>query len=238
MDAQTWQRRTEWPLIGASVVFLAAYAYVVLAQPTGGLSTTAQTVIWASWALFAADYLVRLALARQRVRWFFRHLLDLAVVALPMLRPLRLLRLMALLTVVQRVAGTALRGRVVIYVVGSTILIVFLSALAMLDTERHAAGATIVGFGDALWWAFVTITTVGYGDFTPVTTTGRLIAAAMMVAGIALLGTVTAAVASWFVQAIATQDEESQTATRAQVRALTDEIAALRTELRDRSVST
>lgn len=224
-------------MIGVSVVFLAGYAVLVLAEPSGGLNTLVQAVIWTSWAFFAVDYMVRFALAPRRVRWFFRHVLDLAVVVLPVLRPLRLLRLIALLTVVQRVAGTALRGRAMIYVAGSTILVVFLSALAMLDAERRAVGATIVGFGDALWWAFVTITTVGYGDLTPVTVTGRLVAAAMMVAGIALLGTVTAALASWFVQAIAVQDEERQTATRAHVRALADEIAALRAELRDRQMS-
>ncbi len=76
-------------------------------------------------------------------------------------------------------------------------------ALAVLDAEQNAPGSNITNIGDALWWAFATITTVGYGDFYPVTVLGRLIAAGLMIAGITMLGTVTAALASWFVEALA-----------------------------------
>lgn len=76
------------------------------------------------------------------------------------------------------------------------------------------------------------VTTVGYGDFAPVTATGRLIAAALMIAGIALLGVVTATSASWPVERVGEQDEASQAATRAQVAALTAEVVALREDLR------
>ena len=95
------------------------------------------------------------------------------MVALPILRPLRLLRLVTLLTVFQRAAGNSLRGRVVTYALGSTVLLVYTASLAVLEAERYAAGSTIKTFGDALWWAFATITTVGYGDEVPATPTGR-----------------------------------------------------------------
>lgn len=75
-----------------------------------------------------------------------------------------------------------------------------------------------------------TITTVGYGDRFPVTGSGRLVAAGLMVAGIALLGVVTASVAAWFVERV-TQVQRSEAATRAEVEALADEIRALRAEL-------
>ena len=231
MTLDTWARRMEWPLVGAAALFAGSYAWDVLAQPTGMPDHLAQLAMWAAWALFAIDYATRLSLAPRKGRWFVRHLLDLAVVVLPVLRPLRLLRLIALLNVIQRAAGTALRGRVAVYLVGSTILIVVLSALAMLDAERHAAGSDITSYGRALWWAVVTITTVGYGDLTPVTTTGRLIATAMMIAGIALLGTVTATLASWFVQEIASEEQATESATKAQIEQLTDEIRSLRAAL-------
>lgn len=231
MDLTTWEKRSEWPLLGASVAFFAAYAWDVLAEPSGGPGLLVQLVIVVAWVIFLMDYVVRLALAEHRVKWFFWHVIDLAVVVLPMLRPLRVLRLIAVLGILHRATGAALRGRVAVYVVVTTVLLVVASALAMLDTERHAAGATIVSFGDALWWAFVTITTVGYGDYTPVTTTGRVIAVVMMVAGIALLGTVTATLASWFVQQISRDEDANQAATRSQVAALSAEIAALRVEL-------
>ena len=67
------------------------------------------------------------------------------------------------------------------------------------DVERGAHGANITTFGDALWWAMTTVTTVGYGDQFPVTTTGRIVAAALMLVGISLLGLITATVAASFV---------------------------------------
>ncbi|WP_432949041.1 potassium channel family protein [Kribbella sp. CA-253562] len=54
--------------------------------------------------------------------------------------------------------------------------------------------------GDALWWATTTVTTVGYGDHFPTTSEGRIVGVGLMLAGIALVGTVTAALASWFVE--------------------------------------
>lgn len=84
-----------------------------------------------------------------------------------------------------------------VYVSGAAALAVGLGALAVLDAEREAPSANITTFGDALWWASTTVTTVGYGDRFPVTGEGRLVAVALMVLGIGLVGAVTAAVASW-----------------------------------------
>jgi len=125
----------------------------------------------------------------------------------------------------------ALRGRVVLYIVGSTALLILVSSLAILDAERGREGANIEDYGDAAWWAITTMTTVGYGDRFPVTGAGRLIAAALMLAGIALLGTVTATLASYLLERVQEAEEEAQAATRQDVRALTEEVAALRREL-------
>ena len=218
----------EWPLVGVAVLFAVVYAWQVVGRPAGTALLIAQVVVFACWAVFLVDYLVRLRLAPDRWRWFRRNILSLLVVALPMLRPLRLIRLLTLFTVFQRAAGAALRGRVVLYAAGTTALLVFVASLAVLDVERTAPGADIRTWGQALWWASVTITTVGYGDYTPVTPEGRLIAIAMMVCGIALLGTVTATMASWLVERIASRDEADQSATRAQVAELLTEVRELR----------
>jgi voltage-gated potassium channel len=223
-----WVRRTQWPLAGAALGFLGAYAVEVLAAPTGAARVVCEVVVDVTWAMFIVDYVVMLVLAEHRGRWFVRHLLDLAAIALPFLRPLRLLRLVQLFRVLQHTTGTAVRGRVTLYVVTTTVLLVFVSALAVYDVERHAPGATIASFGDALWWAIVTITTVGYGDLTPVTVEGRLIATGVMISGIALLGVVTATIASWIIDQVGRRNDEAQTATRREIRELTDEMRALR----------
>ncbi len=230
-----WRARTEWPITAAALVFLATYAWSVLADLRDGAWEAAEWVMWSIWLVFVVDYLVMLTLAERRVRWFFTHLLEFLVVVLPMLRPLRLLRLLALLGVLQRATGTWLRGRVTVYVVGSTAFVVLLASLAELEAERHAAGAEIRSFPDSLWWAFETITTVGFGDRVPVTAAGRLIAVGLMLAGIALLGVITATIASWLVQRVAQEDLAAEALTAAhleglaaEVRRLTEEVAALR----------
>lgn len=181
--------------------------------------------------MFGIDYVVRLWLSQDRRRFVRHNLLDLAVLVLPMLRPLRLLRLVTLLSVLNRTGSNGLRGRVVTYAVGGTALLIFCGALAITDAERGAADATVVGFGNGWWWAITTLTTVGYGDTYPVTVTGRLVAAVLMVAGIALLGIVTATLASWLVERVSETTEAEQAATRSQVEELTAEVRALRREL-------
>lgn len=202
MTYDRWNRIVEWPLAGLAAAFLLFYAWLVIGRPRDDLEIVIDLVMLVIWSLFACDYLVRLLLAPARGRWFLHHLHLLAIVALPFFRPLYLLRLVALLSVLQRATGTALRGRVTLYVVASATLMILIAALGVLDAEQNAPGALIVSFGDALWWAFTTITTVGYGDLYPVTVPGRLIAVGLMIAGVALLGSVTAALASWFVERV------------------------------------
>src|SRR6478609_2406216 len=100
MTQQEWNRRSEWPLTAASLIFLAAYSVQVI---TNAESLAVEIIIWVTWAAFVLDYLVNLSLAPQRGRWFLRNLHELAIVALPALRPLRLLRLVTLLRTMHRV---------------------------------------------------------------------------------------------------------------------------------------
>lgn len=225
-----WERHTEWPLAGLAGVFLAAYAVPILdVNLSHGWHRWCDYLVYAAWGCFAVDYVVRVVLATRRWSFVGRHVLDLAAVALPVLRPLRLLRLVALIRVMNRRAASSLHGRVSMYVAASTGLLLFVAALAVLDAERGRAAANIATFGDALWWAITTMTTVGYGDRYPVTTEGRFVAVGLMVAGVALIGVVTATIASWLIAQV--RDAEQDTAARlsAQVEQLSIDVAALRT---------
>lgn len=209
--SQRWEQLTDWPLMVAAVVFLAAYAVPILDPGLPrGLLDLCRWLTWITWVLFVVDFVVRLSLAEERLRYLARHWYDVLVIALPLLRPLRLLRLIPLLAVLNRRAKTRLRGRVAIYVAGGSSVLAFCAALAVLDAERSSPNANITDFGDAIWWAVTTMTTVGYGDRYPVTGVGRLAAFGLMVCGIALLGTVTATLASWLVEAVAAEKEQAE----------------------------
>lgn len=204
---EAWERRTDYPLTGLAVLYLAIYAVQVLAtrrpDPWWGRLDAA---LWAVWALFVADYLVRLVLAERTWRFIYRHPLDLLIVAAPFFRFLRLLRLVAAISTLGRVLRDDFRGRVGSYLIVSVSLLSLVAALGVFEAERDAPDASILTFGDALWWVLTTITTVGYGDLSPVTVEGRLVAAGLMLAGIAVLGTVTAAIATWFLEQVGARD--------------------------------
>lgn len=228
MTTESWRRRSEIPLVVAAALFSAAYAWQVLdPNISAGWRLICDVVLWSTWVLFAIEYVTRLWLAEYRGQHFVRHLPDLAIVALPGLRPLRLLRVVAFVGVLQHIAGRSLRGRVSIYVAGTTILIIFLAALAVLDAEQGAPDTQITNFGDAIWWSVVSTTTVGYGDLYPVTIIGRLIAISLMITAIALLGTVTANIASWLVENVRDQHEGQQS----EIELLTAEVRELRNAL-------
>lgn len=195
-----WEKRVEIPLLFLALAFLVAYAWPVL-DPR--LDTDVRTVLevasWTVWAAFVIDFASRLYLTDERRSYAFAHWYDVALILLPMLRPLRLLRLLAFARVLNRSAVGSLVGKVSTYVAGTALMALGLGAIAALDAEQDSPGANITTFGDALWWSATTVTTVGYGDHFPVTTTGRFVAVALMLVGIACIGAITAGVAAWLV---------------------------------------
>lgn len=201
---ERWERRSEVPLVLLALAFLVAYAWPVLdPRIDPDVRTVLTAVSWTVWVAFALDLAVRLVLAPDARAYALRHWYDVALVALPLLRPLRLLRLLTLVRMLDRSAASSLAGRVLVYVSVASILAVGLGALAVLDAERGASDANLTAFGDSLWWAATTVTTVGYGDHYPVTTEGRFVAVALMLVGIGLVGAVTASVATWILGHVA-----------------------------------
>lgn len=207
---EKWEQSSEVPLLLLATAFLVSYAWPVLdPRIDPDLNNVLTIASWAVWTAFALDFAIRIWLAERRASYIGHHWYDVVLIAAPMLRPLRLLRLLAFARILNRSAVGGLAGRVGTYVGGVAVMAVGLGALAVLDAERGAPDANITSAGDALWWACTTVTTVGYGDRYPVTTQGRFIAVALMLVGIAVVGSVTAIIATWLVANVDKKDESA-----------------------------
>ncbi|HMP93119.1 MAG TPA: ion transporter [Phnomibacter sp.] len=196
------------------VLLLSAYVLMALAADTffklpPEVSRLLQLTDNVICGVFLLEFMVRFSKAPNKaafMRWGWIDLLS----SIPMLdyaRAGRLLRLIRLLRIIRafkslhlllqhlfrrRQQGTLTAASLI------AVLVILLSSIAILQVE-DAPESNIKTAEDAIWWAYATVTTVGYGDRYPVTTEGRLIAALLMTVGVGLFGTFTAYVASWFV---------------------------------------
>ncbi|WP_425838765.1 potassium channel family protein [Microbacterium sp. PA5] len=191
-----WEDRTAWPLFVLSLAFFAAWVWVLAdLGPATPWRTAMWTTIAATWIVFAADFVVRWVLSGDtraffRTRWF--EAVSLAVVYL---RPFVIIAYVWRLPWF-RVTPARQRARLVILVTMFTFLFVFTASTLVWLAERGDPRASIVDLGDAIWWGFSTIATVGYGDFVPVTLAGRTIAVGLMMGGLVVLGVTSATVIS------------------------------------------
>ena len=81
-----------------------------------------------------------------------------------------------------------------------TILAALIFFIFLFGYLFYVSEPDVRNLGDGIWWALVTITTVGYGDITPVTTLGRVVASSLMLLGLGLIATITAIVSAKFIQ--------------------------------------
>lgn len=194
-----WDRASRIPLVALGALFVVGYAAFVLGtELPAALRALAQAVVALTWLAFAVDYAVRLALAGRGSRWRYvlGHPLELLAVLLPVFRALRVVDLVRRLPALRTGSGSAIRAGIVVgAAVWATVFVLFI-ALSTLLVERDAPGATITDLGDALWWACVTLATVGYGDVYPVTGLGRLLAVVLMLGGIVIIGVTSGTVVS------------------------------------------
>jgi voltage-gated potassium channel len=193
------------PMTVLAIVWLLILVLPSVIHLDSAASGVLDTFDYSLWSLFIVEYLVKLVLAPSRWGFVRTHLLDLIVILVPFLRPVRALRFLRLIRA-GAIAGQGLgRARRLLtehglhYVLLVAVVLVFAGAAIELGFERDAPGSNIHTFGDALWWAVVTLTTVGYGDRFPVTSGGRAVAVVLMLVGIGLLGVITANIAAFFV---------------------------------------
>jgi voltage-gated potassium channel len=202
----------EVPMTVLALLWLPVIVVPAVTHVSAGVEHTLDAVDYLVWAAFVAEYLIRFYLAPSRWRFFRANLVDLIIIAVPVFRPLRALRLLRLartgLTLAEVLdrARSLLTHRGLHFVLLSVLAIILVGAALELGFENHARGSNIHSYGDALWWAIVTVTTVGYGDKYPVTAAGRGVAVVLMLTGIGLVGVLSASIASYFVGQQSGQD--------------------------------
>lgn len=190
-------------------IFLVAYSLPAFVENLSvETNQIIETIQWASWIAFAIDLLAGLFLAQNKKQYLKNNPLAVLSVVLPFLRPLRLLRFISFGTLVLDKVHLGKSVGISVRVISTALFLTYIAGIEITLAERGQPGATIDSFGDGLWWAITTLTTVGYGDIYPTTTQGRYIAIGLMVSGICVLGFVSATIAAWFVKL--SQDETSK----------------------------
>ena len=223
-----WERWMEWPLLILGLLFLVVILLPLATPLSPETLTFLDWVNWALWTAFAIDYFVRLYLALERWHFVKTHVFDLIIVVVPAFRALRVLRLISVLLVSLRRARDLNYLVLPVYVGVITAVLVGVSAVLVYDAEGTNPDSPISTLGDAVWWAFTTVTTVGYGDEYPVTPLGRTLGVLLMLSGIALIGSLTASAAAWLTNTRREAEHESAATDNADILA---EIRALRAEV-------
>jgi voltage-gated potassium channel len=191
-------------LLGYSVLILSDEVF------TQGIDKYILITLLAIWIMFIVDYFVRLTLSTNKRVYFKRNVIDLISMAIPFFRPFLLLMYLSRLRFFRGRQGSSVRARLIAYAASFALMYIYVLSLAVYAAERDAVGATITNYGDSVWWAIETITTVGYGDMIPVTIMGRIYASLLMLGGVVIVGATTATVISYLSEKVQTVHKKSQ----------------------------
>jgi voltage-gated potassium channel len=234
----------DWPLTILAFVWLGLFVVEVL----WGLSPVLRYAGYAIWGVFFVEYLLGLVIAPRKGRYIVQNWLKALALMAPALRILRVaralrivriarvgrsLRLVRVLSSVNRGLG-ALRAsmsrRGLGYLLASSVIVCVMGAAGMYTFERdNPNGPGLDDFGTALWWTAMIMTTMG-SEYWPKTPEGRFLCLMLALYGYAVFGYVTASLATFFIGRDA-EHEQGEIAGERSLRALRDEIAALREEL-------
>jgi voltage-gated potassium channel len=197
------ERVTKYPLTLLGIAWLVIAIVVLTTDLNGSASTVLVGTLFVLWAILLVEYVIRLVVTTDRRGNLKRRRVEPATVVVPPLQGWHFVGMerMSLLVYEGELRVEAILKhhslfRVLIAAAGT----LFLGAWLVLLFEEKAKGSNIHSYPDALWWAIVTVTTVGYGDRCPDTAGGRAVAVVLMLVGIGLIGVLTATVASVFVK--------------------------------------
>jgi len=203
-----------------SVLMLIPVLVIEYTQQT--LEPVALYLNWGIWTVFLVEYVVLFYFSKNKIEFIKSHKIELIIIIfsfpivpeglessgflrfarLPrLLNGLRFFRLAALLNRFASTVKSIFNSKGLRFIVYATIGIVLFFGFLFYISEP-----AVQTYSDGLWWALVTITTVGYGDITPLTNLGRIIASALMIMGIGFIATITAAVSSYFISSFGDRD--------------------------------
>lgn len=197
------ERIMKYPMFLLGIAWLVIVVVVVTTDVTSSASIPLVGSVFALWAIAAAEYLLRLVITPDRRGYLRRRWVEPATVVVPPLQGWHLVgieKMTLLVREAQLRVGAVLRHHSLFRVLIAAAATLFLGAWLVLLFEQNAKGSNIHSYPDALWWAIVTVTTVGYGDRFPTTEGARIVAVVLMLLGISLIGVLTATIASMFVK--------------------------------------
>ncbi|MGO9877417.1 MAG: potassium channel family protein [Acidimicrobiia bacterium] len=197
------ERVTKYPMAVLGVAWLVIAVIVLSANVNGSPSLFLVSTLFVLWVVLLVEYLVRLVVTPDRRGYLKRRWVEPATVVVPPFQGWHVIGIekMSLLFYEGELRVEAiLRHHSLFRVLIAAAATVVLGAWLVLLFDENAKGSNIHNYPDALWWAIVTVTTVGYGDRYPVSAGGRVVAAMLMLVGIGLIGVLTATVASVFIK--------------------------------------
>jgi voltage-gated potassium channel len=194
---------TKYPMALLGIAWLVIAIIILSTDLNGSASIGLVGALFVLWAVLLAEYLVRLVVTPDRRGYLRRRWVEPATVVVPVFQGWHLVGIEKMCILFHEGAlriETILKHHGLFRVLLAAAATLFIGAWLVLLFEENTKGSNIHNYGDALWWAIVTVTTVGYGDRFPVTGGGRTVAVVLMLVGIGLIGVLTATVASVFIK--------------------------------------
>jgi len=215
MHNQSYLKAEKFFEVPVMISVLMLIPVLIIEYSQQSLDSVALYLNWGIWVVFLLEYVVLFYFADDKIKFIKSHKIELIIVIfsfpivpeglastgflrfarLPrLLNALRFFRLAALLSRFGTTVKAIFNSKGLRFIVYATIAIVLFFGFLFYISEPD-----VQSYSDGLWWALVTITTVGYGDITPLTNLGRIIASSLMIMGIGFIATITAAVSSYFI---------------------------------------
>lgn len=193
---QRWVGGANLPMAVLAFVYLVIYSIQVISTENSTVFNSLEIASNVIWAIFVLDLFLRLLAAESIKSFLASSWLEIIAITIPFLRMFRMLRVLVVMRGLKFMLQS--RARVAgLYIAILVPLTWFMGAISVLDAESSNPESPITSLGTALWWSLSTITTVGYGDIYPVTFEGKIVAAILMITGIALFSAGAGIIASW-----------------------------------------